>query len=131
MHGRFLVLFTVVDTGMTFSSTSQSFVLTRPRKSSWVLVVSRFAVLVDQACFQATTTTGCAAQPNVPTPLGPNPAGAFAFTSPTASFGSNTSSVNTDLWRIVYGNSLNALGSDGFGSNKAHAGAWVGTVGVG
>ena len=53
MHGRFLVLFTVVDTGMTFSSTAQSFVVTRPRKASWVLLVSRFAVLVDQACFQA------------------------------------------------------------------------------
>ena len=26
---------------------------------------------------------------------------------------------------------MNALGTDNFGSNKAHAGAWVGTVGVG
>jgi len=132
MHGRFLVLFTVVDTGMTFDGNTQSFRITRPRKASWVLLVSRFAVLVDQACFQGTTTTGCTAQANVPTPIGPNPAGSFAFTSPTASFSSNTSSVNTDLWRIVYGNDLTGIGGDGFGSQSSSGpGPWVGDIGVG
>jgi hypothetical protein len=133
MHGRFLVLFTVVDTGMTFSSNAQTFVQTRPRKASWVLLVSRFAVLVDQACFQGTQTTGCTAQTNVPTPLGPNPAGSFAFQSPTASFGSQTGSVSDTLWRVVYGNDLTALGSDGFGSQSSSGtnAGWVGNVGVG
>src|SRR5882724_1195993 len=76
MQGRFLVLFTVVDTGLTFNG--QGFVLTRPRKASWVLLVSRFAVLLDQACLQGTTTTNCPNQG--PNPGGnPNPAGTFAF----------------------------------------------------
>jgi hypothetical protein len=130
MHGRFLVLFTVVDTGMTFDVNTQSFRLTRPRKASWVLVVSQFAVLVDQACFQGTTTSaGCT--PPIPG-SGVNAAGSFAFITPTPSSGIVTGGINTSIWRIVYGNDLTALGGDGFGSNKASgAGAWVGSVGVG
>jgi hypothetical protein len=119
MQGRFLVLFTVVDTGLTFNNVSQSYVLTRPRKASWVLVVSRFAVLVDQACFQLTEPTGCPAA---------NTTGSFAFVTPTPV---GAGGINTAIWGIYYGNALGTGAADGFGSNKAAAGAWAGTVGFG
>jgi hypothetical protein len=131
MHGRFLVLFTVVDTGMTFSTNTQSFVMTRPRKASWVLLVSRFAVLVDQACFQGTAPAAIC--PPVIPGSGVNAAGSFAFMTPTASTGSNTGGVNSNLWRIVYGNDLTGMGGDNFGSQSSSGtnAAWIGNVGVG
>ena len=132
MHGRFLVLFTVVDTGLTFNQATQGFTLTRPRKASWVLVVSRFAILVDQACFQQTQPSASCPTPPVPGSQ-PNAAGSFAFVTPTPPSGSLTGGINTAIWAIYYGNSLNALGADGFGSaSSSGAGAtWIGDVGVG
>lgn len=115
MQGRFLVLFTVVDTGLTFDQPSQSYKLTRPRKASWVLVVSRFAVLIDQACFQ-NTELGCPNTSGLP-PSAPNAAGSFAFVTPIPPSGSNTGGIATKIWGIYYGDALNGLGAtDGFGS---------------
>lgn len=133
LQGRFLVLFTVVDTGLTFNQATQSFALARPRKASWVLIVSRFAVLVDQACFQGTEPVAAGGCPTPAIPnSGPNAAGSFAFVTPTAPAGSLTGGINSTIWAIYYGNSLSGLGSDGFGSTVAAApGAWVGTVGAG
>src|SRR6202035_4030801 len=97
MQGRFLVLFTVVDTGLTANNTG-AYSLTRPRKASWVLLVSRYAVLLDQAVFQGT-------EPTTPvTP--PNSVGTSAFVPPPPSTSSNTGNVNTNQWGIIYGNSL-------------------------
>ena len=129
MHGRFLVLFTAVDTGLTFDNQSQGYRLTRPRKASWVLLVSQFAVLADQACLQGTSPGTC---PVAGGNSQPNPAGTFTFITPTPPLGTNTGGVNVSLWTIFYGNSLNAIGTDGFGNTVAAAsGAWVGNVGAG
>jgi hypothetical protein len=113
MQGRFLVLFTVVDTGITLTNTGAA-QLTRPRKASWVLIVSRFATLIDQACFQGTSGgSGCP---------GVNVAGTDAFITPTPPSG-NTGGINTTLWGIIYGNSVGTqsdsgnTGFDGFGSH--------------
>jgi hypothetical protein len=114
MQGRFLVLFTVVDTGLTANNTG-AYSLTRPRKASWVLLVSRYAVLLDQAVFQGTEAT----TPVTP----PNAVGTSAFVTPTPSTTSNTGNVNTNLWAIIYGNSLGTQSNsgtlDGFGSDLA------------
>jgi hypothetical protein len=129
MHGRFLVLFTVVDTGMTFNQATQSFSVTRPRKASWVLIVSRFAVLVDQACFQGTEPIGAGACPQPPIPgSGANAAGSFAFVTPTPPTGSNTGGVNATIWYTYYGSDLATLGGDGFGSTEANAGVGHGNI---
>ncbi len=114
MQGRFLVLFTVVDTGLTANNTG-AYSLTRPRKASWVLLVSRYAVLLDQAVFQGT-------EASTP-PVNPNSVGTSAFVTPTPSTSANTGNVNTNLWAIIYGNSLDTrsnsgnAGFDGFGSD--------------
>jgi hypothetical protein len=126
MQGRFLVLFTVVDTGLTFNNAGGNYVLTRPRKASWVLIVSRFAVLIDQACLQGTQTTACPSVPNT----GPNAAGSFAFVKPTPAAQANTGGIS-NTWAIYYGDALGTNTTDGFGSNKAAAGTWAGTVGFG
>ncbi|MBZ5626713.1 MAG: hypothetical protein LAQ69_49750 [Acidobacteriia bacterium] len=133
MQGRFLVLFTVVDTGLTFNQALQIYAFTRPRKASWVLIVSQFGVLVDQACFQGTEAVAVPACPaSTPPGAGPNPAGSFVFATPTPVAGTFTGSVNGSIWKIYYGNALGTGATDGFGSNKAHASvAWAGTVGVG
>jgi len=128
MHGRFLVLFTVVDTGLT-PTQSGGFQLTRPRKASWVILVSRYAVLLDQAVFQGT-------QPSTPG-INPNAVGTSAFVTPTPSTSSNTGNVNTNLWGILYGNSLDKRsnsgnsGFDGFGSDLDFPATNGDNVGVG
>ena len=122
MQGRFLVLFTVVDTGLSFDPQTQGYHLTRPRKASWVLLVSRFAVLSDQACLQGTTPaavngviSSTCIDSHISNP-GTNPAGNFAFITPTPPFGTNTGGINTNLWTIYYGSSAATMGSDNFGS---------------
>jgi hypothetical protein len=125
MQGRFLVLFTVVDTGVT-PDNNGGFHLTRPRKASWVLIVSKFATLLDQACFQGTSSGGtCTAVTQ------PNAAGTFAFIPPTPP-ANNTGGIATGLWGIVYGNSVdttsNSGGLDGFGSDLAFGGVGVGNI---
>jgi len=132
MHGRFLVLFTIVDTGLTFDAATQGYKLTRPRKASWVLVVSKFAVLADQACLQGSQpASACTTGTNPVSGTNPNPAGQQVFTTPTPGVGSNTGGLNSSIWAAFYGNSESGLGGDGFGSNVAFSGAWVGTVGAG
>jgi hypothetical protein len=125
MQGRFLVLFTVVDTGVT-PDNNGGFHLTRPRKASWVLIVSRFATLLDQACFQGTSSGGtCTAV------TAPNAAGTFAFIPPTPP-SNNTGGIATNLWGIVYGNSVDTASNsgllDGFGSDLAFGGVGVGNI---
>ncbi len=132
MHGRFLVLFTVVDTGLTFDPQSQGYVLSRPRKASWVLLNSRFAILTDQACLQGTTTpcaTGSASSPAVNP--GPNAAGTYAFVVPTPPVAANTGGVDLTLWTIYYGNAIDENTTDGFGSDQSASGTWIGKVGFG
>ena len=125
LHGRFLVLFTVVDTGLTFDPQSQGYHLTRPRKASWVLLVSRFAILADQACLQGTSpssnTAGGTVVPCVASQISnpaTNPAGNFAFVTPVPPSGSNTGGVNTGLWTIYYGSDVATIAAagDNFGS---------------
>jgi len=116
MHGRFLVLFTVVDTGLTPDNSGQNFLLTRPRKASWVLIVSRSAVLVDTALFDASGN-----------PLNPNAAGTKVFETPTPGGAAITGGIGAQ-WAIYYGNDVATLGSDGFGSNQAFAGVGVGNI---
>jgi hypothetical protein len=123
MQGRFLVLFTMVDTGVT-PDNNGGFHLTRPRKASWVLIVSRFATLLDQACYQGTSSSSaCSAAV-------PNAVGTFAFITPTPPVGSNTGGINTSLWGIVYGNSVGTQSDsgllDGFGSDLNSPGDVVG-----
>lgn len=123
MHGRFLVLFTVVDTGLTFNPATQGYAVTRPRKASWVLAVSRFAVLLDQACIQGTQpASACTGAGN------PNPAGTNAFVMPTPGTSSNTGGINTNLWAIYFGNALGTNPGDGFGSNVASSGVGAGNI---
>jgi hypothetical protein len=123
MHGRFLVLFSVIDTGLTFDPGTQGYRVTRPRKASWVLVVSRFAVLLDQACIQGTQPVSACPGTSVA-----NPAGTNAFATPTPGTASNTGGINANLWAIYYGNDLGGIGGDGFGSNAASAGVGAGNI---
>jgi len=125
MHGRFLVLFTAIDTGLTFNQATQGYTLTRPRKASWVLLVSNFAVLTDQACIQGTSPGTCAVAGGN---ANPNPAGTFTFITPTPPAGTNTGGVNTSLWTIFYGNSIDQIGSDGFGNTVASGGVGAGNI---
>jgi len=125
MHGRFLVLFTAIDTGLTFNQATQGYSLTRPRKASWVLLVSKFAVLTDQACLQGTSPGTCAVAGGN---ANPNPAGTYTFVTPTPPSGSNTGGVNGSLWTAFYGDSVNQLGSDGFGNTVASAGVGAGNI---
>src|ERR1051325_1925405 len=118
MQGRFLVLFTVVDTGLTFNQGAQGYAITRPRKASWVLVVSVFQVVGYHSAREGTGFVGAGGCPPPPVPGSQaNAAGSFAFVTPTPPVGSNTGGINPAIWAIYYGNSLNALGADGFGSN--------------
>lgn len=117
MHGRFLVLFTVVDTGLTPDASGQNYFVTRPRKASWVLIVSRTSVLTDTALFDAAGN-----------PLNPNAAGTKVFETPTPGGAAVTGGLNPASWAIYFGNDVAALGSDGFGSNKSFAGVGVGNI---
>lgn len=99
IHGRYLVLFTVVDTGTTILTQAP----TSPRKSSWVLLVSRFGVL---------TPAGSLAPPVTPPPGGNSDI--FVATRPPA--GSVTGGVNAALWFLYYGSAVNGPGADGFGN---------------
>ena len=62
MQGRFVVLFTVTDTGLTQVDAPPSPpVVTSPRKASWVLAVSRFAALnIGGPAFVSPTAGGTA-----------------------------------------------------------------------
>ncbi len=100
MQGRFLVLMTVTDTGVETLGN----VVTRPRKASWVLLISKFSQFPVQ---------GTAGSSDI-------------FITPTPPVGS-TSGINTANWSIYYGNALNGLGSDGFGNTTTANG----TVGQG
>ncbi len=89
MHGRFLVLMTVTDTGVETLGN----IVTKPRKASWVLLISKFSQ------FSVLGTPGSS----------------DVFITPTPPIGS-TSGVNIANWSVYYGNALNALGTDGFGN---------------
>ena len=99
MQGRWLVLLTVTDTGVETLGN----VVTKPRKASWVLLISKFSQFPSQ---------GTAGSSDI-------------FITPTPPIGS-TSGVNTANWSIYYGNALNGLGTDGFGNITS-----AGTVGSG
>lgn len=92
MHGRFVVLFTVTDTGVTMLPTGATAV-TQNRKSSWVILVSRYAVL-------STRDAVVPAQGNSDIFVNPTPPGNF------------TGGVN-QRWFVWYG------GSQGWGSPNA------------
>ncbi|MEO8131045.1 MAG: hypothetical protein ABI822_28360, partial [Bryobacteraceae bacterium] len=99
MQGRYLILLTVTDTGVETLGN----IVTKPRKASWVLFISKFSQF---------PTLGTAGSSDI-------------FITPTPPIGS-TSGVNTTNWNIYYGNALNGLGTDGFGNVAA-----AGTVGPG
>src|SRR3954452_8852299 len=82
MQGRFLVLMTVTDTGVQTIGNG----VTSPRKSSWVLLISKFST------FRQLGTAGSS----------------DVFITPTPPAGS-TRGVNTNNWAIYY-----VSGSDGF-----------------
>ncbi|MBK9169703.1 MAG: hypothetical protein IPM24_19895 [Bryobacterales bacterium] len=107
LHGRFLVLFTVTDTGLTQVNQQQGYTVTADRKSSWVLLVSRFAVVTDSA------------QPIV--------ANNQVFVTPTTP-DNITGGVNSNLWTIWYGNTTNGLGTDGFGNPTRAAAVGSGNI---
>lgn len=97
MHGRFLVLFTVTDTGLTQVSNNQGFVVTSPRKSSWVLMVSRYAILTD------------ATDPVI--------ASSDLFVTPTPPNDAVTGGVNANLWTMfMWGNDPKVSDPTGPGS---------------
>jgi acyl-coenzyme A thioesterase PaaI-like protein len=100
MQGRFLVLLTVTDTGVETLGN----IVTKPRKASWVLLISKFSQFPSQ---------GTAGSSDI-------------FITPTPPIGS-TSGVNTANWNIYYGNALNGPGTDGFGNTTTANG----TVGQG
>jgi hypothetical protein len=80
-------------------------------------------VLADQACLQGTSPGTC---PVAGGNSQANPAGTYTFITPTPPAGTNTGGVDTSLWTIFYGNSINTLGGDGFGSTVS-----AGVVGAG
>jgi hypothetical protein len=92
MHGRFVVLFTVTDTGLVQTGPT-TIALTQPRKASWVILVSRFAVL-------STRDAVVPAQGNSDIFVNPTPPGNF------------TGGIN-QRWFLWYG------GGQGFGSPTA------------
>jgi hypothetical protein len=87
LQGRFLVLMTVTDTGVQTIGNG----VTSPRKSSWVLLISKFSTFAN---------LGTAGSSDV-------------FITPTPPAGS-TSGVNTNNWSIYYGT------SDGFSGATAN-----------
>jgi hypothetical protein len=89
MHGRYIVAMTVTDSGI--ETLGQG--VTRPRKASWVVLVSKFSTFAQ---------FGQAGSSDI-------------FITPTPPGGS-TGGVNTTNWSVYYGNAVNALGTDGFGS---------------
>ncbi len=96
MQGRYLVLLTVTDTGVETLGN----VVTKPRKASFVLLISKFSQFPSQ---------GTAGSSDI-------------FITPTPPIGS-TSGVNTANWSIYYGNAINGLGTDGFGNTTTGNGA--------
>jgi hypothetical protein len=96
MQGRFLVLLTVTDTGVETLGN----LVTRPRKASWVLLISKFSQFPVQ---------GTAGSSDI-------------FITPTPPIGS-TSGVNIANWSIYYGSAVNGIGTDGFGNTATANGA--------
>jgi len=101
MQGRYLILMTVTDTGVETLGN----LVTKPRKASWVLIVSKFSQF---------PTMGTAGSSDI-------------FITPTPPIGS-TSGVNTANWTIYFGNALNGLGTDGFGNLPAAGGVGPGNI---
>jgi len=100
LQGRYLILMTVTDTGVETLGN----VVTKPRKASWVLLISKFSQFPVQ---------GTAGSSDI-------------FITPTPPIGS-TSGINIANWSIYYGDALNGIGAtDGFGNVTA-----AGTVGPG
>ena len=102
MQGRYLVLLTVTDTGVETIGN----IVTKPRKASWVLLISKFSQFPSQ---------GTAGSSDI-------------FITPTPPIGS-TSGVNSANWAIYYGDALNGLGlTDGFGNILSTGGVGSGNI---
>lgn len=103
MQGRYVVLFTVVDTGLVNCSGCQGTPNPQGRKASWVLIVSRWAV----GCSNTVTASGatnlgsCSPDP-LPnsTPFIPGNTAFFTTPSPpgTGQGTPNSGGVNTNWW---------------------------------
>ncbi|MBK9168968.1 MAG: hypothetical protein IPM24_16065 [Bryobacterales bacterium] len=99
LHGRFLVLFTVVDTGLR--NTGQGYALLADRKASWVLLVSRFAALTDSAQLPSASNQ--------------------IFVTPTTP--DTVTGGNAANWSLWYGSA-----SDGFGGTHGNINSVPGVI---
>ena len=104
LHGRFLVLMTAVDTGIVNFGAAPS----NPRRASWVLFVSRFAVITHPAgAFGAgSNATGFGTSDPFIAPATNPPAGA-----------GTTGGPNDNNWMVYYGrdDANGGYATDGFG----------------
>lgn len=104
LHGRFLVLMTAVDTGIVNFGAAP----TNPRRASWVLLVSRFAVITypDNAFSASSKGTAFGTSDPFITPSTDAPGG-----------GSQTGGPNSNNWLVYYGinDSNTSYATDGFG----------------
>ena len=96
LQGRWIVAMNVTSTGVETLGN----VVTKPRKASWVVLISKFST------FPVTGTVGSS----------------DVFIANTPPIGS-TGGVNTANWSVYYGNAINGLGTDGFGNVPTANGA--------
>ena len=90
LHGRFLVLMTAVDTGIVNFGAAPA----NPRRASWVLFVSRFAVITHPA--------GAFGAGSAATAFGTSDPFISPATNPPAG-GGTTGGPNDNNWMVYYG----------------------------
>lgn len=104
LHGRFLVLMTAVDTGIVNFGAAPA----NPRRASWVLMVSRFAVITHPA--------GAFGAGSAATGFGTSDPFISPATNPPAG-GGTTGGPNDNNWMVYYGrdDANGGYATDGFG----------------